>query len=213
MYQDSKSEVALRAREKFESMISAGNAQAAGFFQRLADEAPKDFIVSTKSLDFGVEDDRLIVQTPEHRWHLHRNAMNQMVQKTNILTGGVADKMFEAVSESEKWGRDLLLQNLKTMYQKTERERVLVRVVDGEVRGFLSDKYRRLNSAPIIEAFALKAQKFGAVPIVNHDKYRATYYTDIKIGFTLFLPCVFEPVPNEVILIGLSVESSDFGAA
>jgi len=219
-------------KAKFGAMLEGGKAQARNFFTRLQDELPKDKPLNTKKMEFDVRDNRIILRDgngngDKQEWFLHKNALSQMVTKTDVLTGGVADKMFDCFSKDEEgniepWGQELLLHNLRTIYSKTERERVLIRIVQtpadkeqgrpGEIRGFLSDRYRRLNSAPIIEAFAAAAKKFDCVPLVNHPKFRATYYTDIKIGFSMFLPMVFEPVPGEVIVIGIMVESSDYGA-
>jgi len=47
--------------------------------------------------------------------------------------------------------------------------------VSGEVRGFLSDRYRRLDSRSIIEAFATAVQQKGALPYDGYD-------TDTKVA-------------------------------
>jgi hypothetical protein len=227
MYNVSNSKMAHGLREKFDGMKAAGGRQAKAFFSQLQDEVPRDFVVATDNLDFDIKDNRVVVQTGDNEWFLHRNAMNQMVSKTGILTGRVADKMFDAHSKFDDtvdpWGRELLLHNLKTMYSKTSRERVLMRVVQtstdriigstGEVRGFLSDRYRRLDTGPILLAFSESALDIGAVPIVNNSNYTSTYYHDTKVGFSMFVDEVFEPIQNEAMIIGLVVQSSDFGAA
>lgn len=220
-------------KAKFAAMLEGGKAQARNFFTRLQDELPKDVIINTKKMEFGIKSNQIVLQAgngngEKYEWFLHRNALSQMVTKTDVLTGGVADKMFDCYGKDaegniEPWGQELLLHNLRTIYGRSERERVLVRVVQtqadreqgspGTIRGFLSDRYRRMNSAPIIEAFAAAAKKFDCVPLVNHPKFRATYYTDVRIGFSMFLPMVFEPVPGEIIVIGIMVESSDYGAS
>lgn len=229
-YNESHSALAVKTREKFDRYIQEGKAQSRDFFQRLEDESPRDYVVATDHLKFGVDGDRIIVETPKGIWDLHRHALGQMVEKTGILTGRVSDKMFNASTLREgieepwedKWGRDLLLYNLRTMYGRGSRDRVLLRVVQtpaekaageaGQIRGFLSDRYRRMNSGPIFQAFAESALEVGAFAMRNHHNYTATYYHDTKCGFSMFLDKVFEPVANEIIIVGLVVQSSDFGA-
>jgi len=173
-YYQSDSEAADKARAKLAGFIDSGREQAGDFFGRLQREMPRDYVVSTGKLDFDYQDNRIVVSTPQNQWFLHRNAFQQLVAKTGILTGNVADKMFDA-HNGEPWGRELLLHNLRTMYGKGSRDRVLIRVVQtdeqasqgipGEIRGFLSDRYRRLNTGPIFQAFAEAAHNIGAVPM------------------------------------------------
>jgi hypothetical protein len=80
-----------------------------------------------------------------------------------------------------------------------------VRTLNNEVRGFLSDSYRRLDSRPIIEAFVTGVQRLGALP------YKGIV-TDTKVAIQAILPDVFETViPGEVLAFVLSLENSDFG--
>ena len=79
-----------------------------------------------------------------------------------------------------------------------------MRSLGGELRGFLSDRYRRLDSRPIIEAFATAVQHKGALPYDG-------YVTDTKVAIQAIMPEVYEPVPGEMVAYGLSLENSDFG--
>lgn len=228
---EATSPLAIAARAKFGSMIEAGRQQSHDFFTRMGEELPTDYIVKTDKLGFEVQGNQLMVNATADdgqplSWSLHRNALSQMVTKTDILTTRVADKMFDASGETlskevDHWGRQLLVHNLSTIYEKTDRARVLIRVVrtpqmrqqglPGQIRAFVSDRYLRLNSGPILQAFAEKAIQFGAVPLVNDRRFRTTYYEDVKVGFGMYLPMVFEPVQGEVIMLGMMIESSDFG--
>jgi hypothetical protein len=80
----------------------------------------------------------------------------------------------------------------------------VLRSVNGEVRGFLSDRYRRLDSRPIIEAFATADQQKGALPYDG-------YVTDTKVALQAIRPEVYEPIPGEMVAYGLSLENSEFG--
>jgi len=212
--------------ERLAGAIEQGKQDAQGFFQRMLRETPKDYLVNTGELNFDVRNGRIYVQGQQNEWLLHRHAVSQMVQKTGILTTAVANKMVEAATQDDRWGRDLLLHNLRTIFRKTERERVLLRTVPTpggpeEVRGFLSDKYRRMDTVPIMDQFAETAMdEFGAVPISVRDGYgrhfQSNYYHDTKVGLTLFLPYVFNPIDSmqqEFLIIGIMVQNSDFGAS
>lgn len=215
---------------KLDSWIAQGREDAQYIFTALANNVPRDLIVDTKELDFDIRGGSIYVQTADNEFLLHKHAVNQMVGRTGILTGTVANKMVGAATRDNEdnvidaWGRDLLLHNLRTMFHKGDRERVLIRAVNTdrgqEVRGFLSDKYRRMNCGPIMEKFAATAMnEFDAVPVRMHDnqrRFQANYYHDIRMGFSMFLPYVFRPIDslrNEVMIIGLMVENSDFGGA
>lgn len=208
---------------KLGEKIERGMHDSAEFFARLEANMPRDFIVGTRSLGFDIVDGRIYLETADNRFRLHNNAVQQMVSRTGILTKTVANKMIAAATGGDSWGRQLLLDNLHTIFEKSPSSRVLVRAVpvggelgnELEVRGFLSDKYRRLNSGPIFNSFAAAAMEFGAVPIsMSATGFRSSYATDVKVGFSMFLPYVFKPIArmrDEVIIIGLMIENSDFG--
>ncbi len=103
------------------------------------------------------------------------------------------------------WGRELLAHNLNTIFtNRAPKARYLLRSLGGELRGFLSDRYRRLDSRPIIEAFASAVQRKGALPYDG-------CVTDTKIAIQAIMPEVYEPIPGEMVAYGLSLENSDFG--
>jgi len=74
------------------------------------------------------------------------------------------------------------------------------------VRKFLSDSYRRIDSRPVVEAFATAGQEKGALPYEG-------YVTDTKIVIQAIMPEVYEPVPGEVVACGLSLENSALRSA
>ena len=99
----------------------------------------------------------------------------------------------------------MLAHNLNTVFaNRNPKARYLLRSLNGELRGFLSDRYRRLDSRPIIEAFATAVQRKGALPYDG-------YVTDTKVAIQAIMPEVYEPVPGEMVAYGLSLENSDFG--
>ena len=106
---------------------------------------------------------------------------------------------------AEPWGRELLAHNLQTVFNRRfQSKRYLLRSLQQEVRGFLSDSYRRIDSRPVVEAFAIAVEEKGALPYEG-------YVTDTRIAIQAMMPEVYEPVPGEVVAYGLSLENSDFG--
>ena len=132
---------------------------------------------------------------------LHRNAICQMAQTTDMPV-----KFLDSLQAvAEPWGRELLAYSLQTVFNRRfQNKRYLLRSLQQEVRGFLSDSYRRIDSRPVVEAFATAVQEKGALPYEG-------YVTNTKIAIQAIMPEVYEPVPGEVVAYGLSLENSDFG--
>jgi hypothetical protein len=77
-------------------------------------------------------------------------------------------------------------------------------VVQGEVRGFLSDRYRRLDTGLCVDAFANAIREYGAKPIQARC-------LDTKFYIKAVLPEIFEPFPGEYMVLGISMKNSDYG--
>lgn len=148
---------------------------------------------------------RLVLEIAEGtKEAIHSHALTQIAGRA-----GIPGKYLAELSTSENpILRSLALEILESHYRGTDQalDRYLLRSVDGELRGFLSDKYRRLDNRPLLEAFALACQEMGAVPVDGTA-------SDVRVAMKAFLPYVLEPVPNEVMLIGVEWANSDFGAA
>jgi hypothetical protein len=128
-----------------------------------------DFVVPTSTLKFlpdltGV---RLTFPVPEGTalaYTLHEHAQGQIAEKL-----GVPPTYLKNLIGGTDWQRGLAQEIMQTHADNTQRERVLVRTVDQQVRGFLSDKYRRLNSMEIFMAFLMAAQAAENVLVDAHS--------------------------------------------
>lgn len=205
--------------QKLQSAINAGKHDAIRVMEAVEEFAPRDQIVSAKQIEFDVRAGKNIVAgIGEFEYDLHRNAVTQMVGRTNILTTGVANKMLDV---QEPWGQELLLHNLREIFSHfPANKRFLIRSVLAdereEIRGFLSDSYRRMNVGPIFQQFAKAAiNEFGAIPLRLREGLVNSYTHDLRMGLSLFLPFVFKPIDSmdEFVVIGLMVQNSDFGVA
>ncbi len=211
-YAVSKSEYAVRARDILEKRIATGRASAAATFETVHKAVPVDSIVRGRAMKFGF-DGQLVVDVggggDVAARGVHDHALGQMCAKAGLPAAYVKDLL----RSPEPWKAELATKILNDHFQLAHAERNedvsqhrhLVRAVDGQVRGFLSDRYRRLDSRPLLEAFAGECSALGAVPVEG-------IATDTRVSIRALLPHVFEPVPNEVLCLGGEWSNSDFGA-
>jgi len=206
-YDVAKSEAARWFTQKHEKQIEAGRAKAAAVIERVYAGVPQDSIVRADKMKF-VANGNLVLQSGDSKWGIHKHALNQVCSRADIPSH-FAKKMLKP-DKGEKtvpqWRRDLLAYNLNEIYgHNVDDAKYLVRAIGGEVRGFLSDSYRRLDSRPLVEAFVSAIQEFHAVPLDGT-------VSDTRVALKAVLPWVFEPIPGEVLTLGLHWQNSDFGA-
>ena len=198
------------AHHKLEALIEKGRTTAGDVIQHVMTHQPTDQLARGAALRFDAdpEETSITVAFPEAREgantvskRLHRNALVQMSHSSELPL-----KFIDSLQDTAApWGRELLAHNLNTVFtNRWPKARYLLRSLGGELRGFLSDRYRRLDSRPIIEAFASAVQRKGALPYNG-------YVTDTKIAIQAIMPEVYEPIPGEMVAHGLSLENSDFG--
>lgn len=199
-YQAAASEAAKHARSKLESLIDAGRSKALALLDTIADEVPTDMVVPTQAINYVPVDNTIAMGIDNHGvWNVHPHALAQIVDKTGILNRTVATRM----SDAGEWGKDLLAHCLNEINRRS-RSRVLVRGVKAEVRGYLSDRYRRMDSWPIIDSYLKATTALDCVPVDGHAM-------TTKWALKMMLPRVYEPVENEVMAFGMVLSNSDYG--
>jgi hypothetical protein len=186
-----------QAITKLNRLIEDGRQNAGQVIEHVMNHQPQDFIVKANALQFS-GNGGLKVALNNAEFGVHRFALGQIAENANLPV-----KFLDSLAATD-WGRSLIAHNLSQIFQHRDAKRHLVRTLNGEVRGFLSDSYRRLDSRPIIEAFVTGVQRLGALP------YKGIV-TDTKIAVQAILPEVFDVIPGEVIAFVLSLENSDFG--
>lgn len=106
------------------------------------------------------------------------------------------------------WGRQLSATILNQHSDNIDRERVLIRTVGSQIRGVLSDQYRRLDSTHIIRAFITALSGSGAILCDAH-------MNDTKIFLEAILPTPIQiQTPNNgtvFIAFGVRLSNSDYG--
>jgi hypothetical protein len=169
--------------------------------ERLLSQTPNDALVPATGIDFSVTDrgPMLAARGQDFGGPLHDHAFKQLASRAG-LPGAYATKL----AAGEPWERELLTYAMGQHLSHSD-DRYLVREVGGSVRGVLSDSYRRMDSRPLLEAFVTACQEVGAQPYEG-------VASDIRSSVRVIVPRVFEPVPGEAIVFGLSWQNSDFGA-
>lgn len=154
-------------------------------------------------ITFNGEGDQLMLNMPEGEFSLHNNAVGQLADRM-----GVPTRYLKQLAAGEPWQRSLAAQILNQHSDWTQRNRVLIRAVGMQVRGVLSDSYRRLNSVQILTAFVEAAAGQGAV-------VSDAYMNDTKVWAETILP---EPIViptakngDVVIFAGARFSTSDYG--
>lgn len=154
-------------------------------------------------ITFNGEGDKLAINLPDGQFSLHDNAIGQLADRL-----GVPQRYLRTLAGGQAWGRQLAATVLNEHSGWTQRSRVLVRTVGQQVRGVLSDSYRRLNSVEILTAFVQEAAGQGAV-------IADAYMSDTKVWAETILPQpLVVPTRNNgdvVIFMGARFSTSDYG--
>lgn len=146
---------------------------------------------------------RLMMNMPDGQFSLHDNAIAQLADRM-----GIPQRYLRSLASGEPWAIMLAAHMLNQHSDWTQRSRVLVRTVGNQVRGVLSDSYRRLNSVEILTAFVQEAAGQGAV-------ISDAYMNDTKVWAETILPTpVTVPTKNNgdvIIFAGARFSTSDYG--
>lgn len=205
-YQQPNSNAASAGRIKMQEIIHRNLSQSMAVVEQVQSQIINDKIVRGASLDFQAflpEGDKAIPNIAviaESASILHRNALSQVSEKAEVPF-----RYINSLLERGDWGADLVAHNLKEIFHRGNGNRYLLRSVGEQTRGFLSDRYRRLDSRPLLDSFVSACQEIGAVPVQG-------FALETKVRLRAILPVVFEPIPNEVMVFGIEWGNSDFGA-
>lgn len=154
-------------------------------------------------ITFDGDGSNLSMSMPDGEFTLHGNAIGQLADRMAI-----PQRYLRTLAGGEAWERQLAATVLNEHSGWTQRSRVLVRTVGQQVRGVLSDGYRRLNSVEILTAFVQEAAGQGAV-------ISDAYMNDTKVWAETILPqpLVIPTAKNGDVIIfaGARFSTSDYG--
>ena len=145
----------------------------------------------------------LFLSMPDGQFSVHSNAVRQLADRM-----GVPQRYLLNLAGGDEWAQQLAAHLLNEHSSWTQRSRVLIRTVGEQVRGVLSDSYRRLNSVEILTAFVQEAAGQGAV-------ISDAYMNDTKVWAETILPTpITIPTAKNgdvIIFAGARFSTSDYG--
>ncbi len=146
------------------------------------------------------------MQIQDAEYTMHPHAIIQAGEKLGINSVYVKN-----LAESNlEWKKDLITKDLNTFVANTDRNRVLVRAVGHEIRGILSDSYKRINSADLYKTFIESTQALSMEIVdASYDGLQGYLESVYPQVFTVATP------KNGDMYFGFGVRmrNSDFGVA
>ena len=136
-------------------------------------------------------------------YHIHDNAIGQLGDKLNVPS-----KYLRQLASGDAWQKELATTILNQHSVWTNRTRTLVRTVGNEVRGVLSDSYRRLNSETIIMSFLETANKMGA-QLADGFMDATRIYMEVLMPETISVPTEKNGIVE--MTFGARLSTSDYG--
>ena len=190
------------AKEKLNNYIEEGKRNVSLVLAEVQDEfknrediiakpAVIDFTVGNETRGIGVTVDNKVLQLTKH-------SESQLYARTGV-PAQYAGKLYEL----GEFG--LLRDNLKTMVNKQCSDGLLFRHVGATTKGILSPSYRRMDAAPVFEAYVQSALDSKFVPYKAHN-------TEYRYQIQFLYPEIFQPAPNEYLVYGVSLTTGDYGS-
>jgi hypothetical protein len=190
----------MTPKEKLQSFIEEGRRNVPVVLSRIKSEMEnrKDMIAKPAFITYEVDADGVRPVINNNPLKLTQFSEGQLYQRTEVPQA-FANKLI-------KLGEyDLLKDNLSTMTEKLNKNGILFRTVDDTTKGILSPSYRRMDAAPVFESFVNQSIQTGYVP------YRG-FNTSYRYQLSFIWPQLFEVTPNEHVLYGINITTSDYGA-
>lgn len=202
-YKEAASEAAKLAKVRLEEIIHANGKSAMNVIESVSNMVIKDRLTESNKIEFypvGADSMEVYLKGLNEKYDLHQFALTQSMLRAGIPN---VKKFQELMFSHGQVGNDLLAYNLNTLFGESDKTN-LIRVVKKEVRGVLSDRFRRMDARPLLEKFVEGCKVIGARPIEG-------FVEDTRVVLRAVLPVVFEPIPNEVMIFGYEWRTSDFG--
>lgn len=215
--------VALKdAEAHLQQQIALKSASAVDVITRVRDTQLTDRVVPTKKVQFSFRTDTVKAKAAgEEDRRVHRIIMGSRVRGESAFSEPLHKHALEQAASrvdipvtlvnrflGEDYGGELITDALNTVYKHRGEEKFLVRSSNEEIRGVLSDTYRRMDSGPILDAFARTCSEIGAVPIEGIGG-------DLRFSVKALIPKTYtvgkQEGNEEVFAFGVSLSNSDFG--
>ena len=190
-------------------IIETGQRTAGNTIRRVMTEIPVDLITGNKKIGWSFDEHgsiRLSVDGQDSAPYdtdqrIHRHAFGQFATRYNIPVRYL-DRLIEGAT-ANAWERDLALTTLNG-HAKNVGGRVMLRSYQGQVRGVMSDRYRRLDSRPLLDSL------LGALDETGFVVYAGTG-SDVKVSIRALKPEIYD-IEGDPVVFGLEWTNSDYGA-
>jgi hypothetical protein len=192
----------MNAKEKLEQAIQEGSTKVPQVLESIQAEfdSRKDLLVKTERIGFRIEDTNLrlvLLKDTSRDLYLTPHSEAQVYGRANIPV-----TFAERLIHDEP---DLLKENLITLTHRYCKNGILLREVQGIVKGYLSPSYKRMDASPIFESFWKSATEQGYQP------FRA-FNTDYRYHIGFVLPQVFLLSDSDALAFGIGITTSDYGS-
>lgn len=188
------------ALTKLEGLVEKGRAQTQNTLEEIYNEWSnrRDVIVRPDVIGLNVDEYGIRPVIEDKEYTLTDYSRGQLLDRA-----GVPRKFADSLQGMGEYG--LLKENMATLMPKVSREGVMFRNVGTLTKGVLSSSYRTMDASPIFESFFKEAMRFDLVP------YRGMN-TDSRYALSMIGQTVQEPIPNEFVVFGMQIRTSDYGA-
>jgi len=196
-------------RNKLATMLERGGVEAKEAISSVLKES-EDQVDFLTRLGSGMTSNftsngKVYFNTVQGEFSLHVNAISQLANKYSIGTRFTRTLM----ESNDDWKRALIAHTLNEFSVNTARQRFLMRAVDREIRGVLSDRYKILDSKELASTFLNGAVNRGAKFAGGHNS-----------GLNLFLEVVHPDIitvdtvnnGEQELIFGGRLQTSDFGS-
>lgn len=201
-----QSEAAKVARIKLDEIVQRGATSAQSVIETVMSRIVTDRVVKTPLV-------KLIAQPKDapkmfnisvngEPGMLHDHAFGQILADAGVPKRYADDLNQQA--NGTPWGRELVAHSVNTILSHRDRQRNLIRSEGDLVKGFVSDKFKRIDSRPLLESFAAACKDNNLLPFEGKA-------FDTKVVIRAVMPQVYEPIPNEVMVFGVEWRNSDYG--
>jgi hypothetical protein len=159
---DSRFVIGTSTKGTLQCKIDEGARRAAAVLTAIQDDPPRDQILPARAATFHLSPSGgLRVDVGHDSYEPTDFALGQIATRAGVPLAYLRELTGPSASE---WQHELATEILGRHYGHAGDGRVLARSVRGQLRGWLSDRYRRLDSRPLVDALAQEAQRAGAVP-------------------------------------------------
>ena len=183
-------------------IIERGQRDSAPALERILNEVPQDMLVGAKAIGWSVSHQNKLqpvgVTIGGNTYSVHPHAFGQAASRYDV-----PKRYLDKLLQRADWSRDLASATLNT-HAQNDTGKMLVRTFKGKIRAFLSDRYRRIDSRPLLVAF-VEAIKDCGMQVVD------ARCTDVRLSVRAVFPQLVD-IHGDPNLFGIEWVNSDYGA-